>query len=221
MPKIQLDKFRIYLDLILEWNSHFNLTAIRKPEDIVTKHFIDSLSCLQAFTGRFPKSLADVGTGAGFPGIPLKIVLADCRVTLIESVQKKADFCRLVTRNLELKDMVVVSSRVEELGQEKGYRETYDWAVARAVAGMPVLAEYLLPLVKPGGWMLAQKSKSAIEEVHQAGEVYRVLGGSLEEVIPVSIPGVDEDRLLVVVKKIGQTPKEYPRRTGLPARSPL
>lgn len=163
----------------------------------------------------------DVGTGAGFPGIPLKIALPKMQLTLVESVGKKAAFCQHIVDTLKLEKVTVLHARAEELGQHKDHRECYDWAVARAVANLPVLAEYLLPLVRVGGGMLAQKGESAIAETHAAERAIRVLGGQLRQVRKVELPGVAEDRFLVVVNKKAPTPPGYPRRVGLPAKRPI
>ncbi len=217
----QIAAFQRYEDELLEWNSRMNLTAIRDREGIRTKHFLDSLSCILAFRERPPEQLIDIGTGAGFPGIPLKIVYPRMKLTLVESVGKKLDFCRHIVQTLELEDVTLLQARAEDLGQNRAYRERYDWAVARAVANLPVLAEYLLPLVALGGKMLAQKGESAHAEAVAAEKAIRLLGGELQQIIPVLVPGIAEERYLVVVDKIASTPPGYPRRVGLPARRPI
>ena len=217
----QLAAFERYEQELLEWNSRFNLTAIRDVEGIRKKHFLDSLTCLLVWRESPPARLVDIGTGAGFPGIPLKIALPHLRLTLVESVGKKVAFCQHIVDTLKLEKVTVLQARAEELGQEKGHRESYDWAVARAVANLPVLAEFLLPLVRVGGGMLAQKGESAVAETHAAEHAIRVLGGHLRQVKKVELPGVAEDRYLVVVDKKAQTPPGYPRRVGLPAKRPI
>ena len=213
--------FDLYEQTLLEWNARFNLTAIRDPQEIRTKHFLDSLSCLLAMRGAPAERVIDVGTGAGFPGIPLKILLPSTRLTLVESVGKKADFCQHLVETLRLDGVQVVAERAEAVGQISAHRERYDWSLARAVAGMPILAEYLLPLVKVGGRMLAMKGESAPAEAHSGENAFRMLGGQLQQLIPVNLPGVAENRYLVVVEKTAATPPAYPRRTGLPAKKPL
>lgn len=217
----QVAAFQRYEDELLEWNSRMNLTAIRDREGIRTKHFLDSLSCILAFRDRPPERLIDIGTGAGFPGIPLKIIYPRMKLTLVESVGKKLEFCRHIVQTLELEDVTLLQARAEELGQDRAHREKYDWAVARAVANLPVLAEYLLPLVALGGKMLAQKGETAHAEAVAAEKAIRVLGGELQQVIPVLVPGIAEERYLVVVDKVASTPPGYPRRVGLPARRPI
>ncbi|GIV65761.1 MAG: 16S rRNA (guanine(527)-N(7))-methyltransferase RsmG [Chloroflexota bacterium] len=217
----QIAAFQRYEDELLDWNSRLNLTAIRDREGIRTKHFLDSLSCILAFRERPPDRLIDVGTGAGFPGIPLKIIYPRMKLTLVESVGKKLEFCRHIVQTLELDNVTLLQARAETLGQDRAHREQYDWAVARAVANLPVLAEYLLPLVAMGGKMLAQKGESAHAEAVAAERAIRLLGGELQQIIPVLVPGIAEERYLVVVDKVASTPPGYPRRVGLPARRPI
>jgi len=221
LTRLQLAALGQYEGLLLEWNSRFNLTAIRDPQVIRTKHFLDSLTCLIAMRGTPMERVIDVGSGAGFPGIPLKIACPDMQLTLVESIGKKADFCRQVVQSLKLKAVSVISGRAETLGQTSDHRQRYDWALARAVAVMPVLAEYLLPLVKIGGHALAMKGESAPAEAQSAENALRLLGGSLRQLIPVTLPSVVEERYLVVVDKTASTPAAYPRRVGIPAKKPL
>jgi 16S rRNA (guanine527-N7)-methyltransferase len=206
---------------LMEWNQKFNLTAIRDVDSIRTKHFLDSFSCVLAWKANPPLRLIDVGTGAGFPGIPLKILYPSMKLTLVESVGKKAMFCQHLVRVLGLEDVEVVHKRAEEIGQNPQYRERYDWAVARAVANLNVLSEYLIPLLKIGGRMLAQKGESGPAEAQSAEDAMKVLGGKLEQLIPVHLPGVADDRYLVVVEKVAATPPKYPRKAGIPAKQPL
>jgi 16S rRNA (guanine527-N7)-methyltransferase len=217
----QRNAFDLYEHELLEWNEKFNLTAIRKVEEIRSKHFLDSLTCLQGFKEPKPIRMIDIGTGAGFPGIPLKIAYPHLRLTLVESVGKKAEFCRHIVEILKLERVEVLQARAEDLGQTTGHREVYDLAVARAVASLPVLIEYLLPLVKVGGRVIAQKGEAAPAEVHAAEHALRVLGGRIHQVKPVVLPGVADERFLVIIDKIAATPGTYPRRSGLPAKRPL
>jgi 16S rRNA (guanine527-N7)-methyltransferase len=217
----QIKTFERYEQELLEWNARMNLTAIREPAGIRIKHFLDSLSCLCVMKDTPVDRVIDVGTGAGFPGLPLKIVFPHMRLTLVESVGKKADFCRHAAAVLGLENVEVVQDRAEALGQMREHRQRYDWALARAVAVLPVLAEYLLPLVKVGGAMLAMKGESAPAEAHSAEHAHRVLGGHLRKLVPVTLPTVAEERYLVVVDKLAATPPGYPRRVGLPAKKPL
>ena len=217
----QLESLARYEQELLDWNARFNLTAIRDPQEVRIKHFLDSFTCLLAFRERTPERLVDVGTGAGFPGLALKIIYPRMRLTLVESVGKKAGFCRHIVEALDLTGVEVVQDRAEALGQLAAHREQYDWAVARAVAVLPVLAEYLLPLVRVGGAMIAMKGESGPAEAHTADHALRVLGGRLRQLLPVTLPGVADERYLVVVDKIATTPRGYPRRVGLAAKKPL
>jgi 16S rRNA (guanine527-N7)-methyltransferase len=168
-----------------------------------------------------PLRLVDVGTGAGFPGIPLKIIYPAMHLTLVESVGKKANFCQHIVDTLGLENVTVIHSRAEDLGQKMGHRESYDWAVARAVANLSVLSEYLLPLVKVGGTILAQKGESGPAEAQSAEKAMKLLGGKLKKLIPVNLPGVADDRFLVLVDKVAATPPKYPRSAGIAAKMPL
>jgi len=211
----------LYERELVDWNTRFNLTAIRDPQEIHVKHFLDSLTCLLAFRDASIGNLVDIGTGAGLPGIPIKIIYPKIHLTLVESVGKKAEFCRHVVNVLDLSGVEVVQQRAETLGQDPAYREQYDWAVARAVAILPVLVEYLLPLVRVGGSMLAMKGESGPAEAHSSDHALRVLGGHLRQLVPVTLPGVAEERYLVVIDKVAATPRGYPRKVGIPAKRPL
>jgi 16S rRNA (guanine527-N7)-methyltransferase len=217
----QLSALNRYRDELNLWNTQQNLTAIRDPENVRVKHFLDSLSAYLALRGTAMGKVIDVGTGAGFPGLPLKILCPNIKLTLVESVGKKSAFCRHIVKVLEFENVEVVNARVETLGQDSNHREKYDWALARAVAVMPVLLEYLLPLVRIGGSALAMKGESAPAEAHAAENAAQILGGHLQHLMPVTLPGVVEERYLVVVNKIAATPEKYPRRVGIPSKRPL
>lgn len=217
----QMMALNTYEKELLEWNQKFNLTAIRDVESIRTKHFLDSFSVVLAWKASPPSQLIDVGTGAGFPGIPLKILYPNLKLTLVESVGKKAMFCEHIVRVLGLEQVEVVQARAEDLGQSPQHREKYDWAVARAVANLNVLSEYLIPLVKIGGAMLAQKGETGPAEAQSAEGAMKLLGGKLKQLIPVHLPGVADDRYLIVVEKVAATPPRYPRKPGIPTKQPL
>lgn len=217
----QIEALTRYETELIEWNGKFNLTAIRDVESIRIKHFLDSFSCELAWKGSPPNHLIDVGTGAGFPGIPLKLIHTELKLTLVESVRKKAMFCQHIVDVLGLENVDVIHARAEDLGQDVKHREKYDWAVARAVANLNVLSEYLLPLIEIGGSMLAQKGAGAPAEAQSAEGAMRSLGGKLGQLIPVSLPDVADERYLVIVEKVAATSPKYPRKPGIAAKMPL
>jgi 16S rRNA (guanine527-N7)-methyltransferase len=217
----QIAALQRYEQELLAWNEHTNLTAIRDPEGVRAKHFLDSFTCLLAWREQPPASLIDIGTGAGFPGIVLKILYPAMRLTLVDSVGKKIDFCRHIAQTLSLEKVDMLQARAEELGQNPAFRERYDWAVARAVANLNILVEYLLPLVKIGGAILSQKGESGPAEAHAAVHPAHLLGVRLRQLIPLALPGVVEDRYLVIFDKVAATPRNYPRRVGVPTKTPL
>jgi 16S rRNA (guanine527-N7)-methyltransferase len=215
----QLDQFATYSQELRRWNARVNLTAITDEHQIVTRHFLDSLRCALSW-GASPNSLIDVGTGAGFPGLPLKILRPSVRLTLVESIEKKAAFLRHVAAELQLNNVDVVVARAEAVGHDVAHRERYDLATARAVAELRVLAEYCLPLCRVGGRFLAPKGIQIEGEVQSAQAALARLGGQVAAVEDVDLPGV-ERRSLVVVDKIAPTPPEYPRGVGVPSKRPL
>ncbi len=217
----QLQSFRILGLELKDWNERVNLTSITDSTGIYTKHFLDSLSTIKAMREKQPKTMIDVGTGAGFPGIPLKIAIPGLKVTLVESIGKKTDFCKYIIEKLNLKDIEVIQTRAEELARLPDYRERFDCATARAVAGMPALVEYLLPFVRVGGMMLAQKGESGPLEVQQAEKAIHLLGGRLRHIKKINLPRIVEDRYLISIDKISTTPGKYPRRTGVPLKTPI
>ena len=217
----QLEAFGEYAAELQTWNQRFNLTSVTDRAQIEIKHFLDSLSCLMVMRPRPGDRIIDIGTGAGFPGIPIRIACPQVHMVLVESIGKKAQFCQHIVDELQLTNVAVIHSRAEQVGRLPEYRETFDWAVARAVAKLPTLLEYLLPLVKVDGRTIAQKGDTAPAEAHSAAVAMEVLGGELEEITPVELPTVTETRYLVVVRKSAATPEKYPRRPGVPGKRPL
>ncbi|MBC8161549.1 MAG: 16S rRNA (guanine(527)-N(7))-methyltransferase RsmG [Roseiflexaceae bacterium] len=215
----QIEQFAQYAAELRSWNEQLNLTTITDREGIAVRHFLDSLRVAQSW-GAVPGQLIDVGTGAGFPGLPLKILYPEIRLTLVESIEKKASFLRHVATELGFDDVEVVVGRAEALGRDPLRRERYDLAVARAVAELRVLAEYCLPLVRVGGRFIAPKGGNVSQEAEQARAGLAKLGGSLHAVEPVELPGI-EPRTLVVIDKIAPTPDMYPRAVGVPSKRPL
>lgn len=213
--------FICYANELVAWNRRMNLTAIVDPDDIRRKHFLDSLSCHLAIRDTPIERVVDVGAGAGFPGLPLKLLYPEMNLTLVESVKRKTWFIAHMVEVLRMKGVEVITGRVEKVGQDPMHRERCDWAISRAVAGLPTLVEYLLPLVKVGGRALAQKGEGVTQEVADAHQAIDILGGRLDRIVPVDLPGIDETRNLVVIEKVTPTPEKYPRRVGVPAKRPL
>ncbi|MBN2044983.1 MAG: 16S rRNA (guanine(527)-N(7))-methyltransferase RsmG [Anaerolineales bacterium] len=217
----QLASAHRYADLLAEWNQKINLTSINDPDEVRIKHFLDSLSCHLVLSNRPKTRVIDIGTGGGFPGLPLKLLYPEMNLILADSVAKKTAFLSLVVQELDLDQVAVLTERAETLGQMPEHREQYDLALARAVANLPVLVEYLLPLVKVGGIMLAQKGETAIQELAQAKEAIALLGGKSLPPVEVQLPKARDKRYLLVIEKSALTPSTYPRRVGIPAKRPL
>lgn len=216
----QLLKLSTYAGLLVEWNEKINLTAITDEEGIVTKHFIDSFSLLSHLP-KEAKTIIDVGTGAGFPGIPLKIAGENLRVTLLDSLDKRVKFLTQVCTDLKLKNIEAVHGRAEDFGVNKWYREAFDIAVARAVASLPVLLEYCLPFVKTGGLFMAMKGPDAKEELKESKRALEILGGEVVEAKSFTLPHTDHERCIVMIRKCRQTPSNYPRKSGKPSKQPI
>lgn len=215
----QLQQFNKYYEMLIETNKVMNLTAITEPEDVAVKHMIDSLL---AFDKSFAnKTLADVGTGAGFPGIPLKIYCPSLKVTLIDSLGKRLKFLENVISELELENISCEHSRAEDAGKNKKFREKFDLVTARAVARLSVLSEYCLPLVKTGGMFIALKGSKYAEEIIEGEQALKILGGKLLSSDEVKLPGLDDGRAIIKIKKIKSTPAAYPRKAGTPDKQPL
>lgn len=217
----QTAAFDRYARELVQWNAHTNLTTITDPDAIPIRHFLDSLSVAQATPFLDGLHLIDVGTGAGFPGLPLAIALPGIQVTLLESTGKKVQFLDHLIHTLDLPNAVTCNARAEDAGQDSNHRARYDLAVARAVAHLPALLEYLLPLVKIGGHAIAMKGTTAHAEATDSHHALKTLGGALDCIETVTLPGVDDPHHLVIVRKSAPTPDQYPRRPGVPTRRPL
>lgn len=217
----QIDKFSIYYDLLMEWNRKMNLTAITEPKEVALKHIIDSLTALRGMEQVDSFSLIDVGTGAGFPGIPLKILCPGMRLLLLDSLKKRVHFLETVVKALDLKYVECLHGRAEEASRDKKLRECFDVAVSRAVARLSVLSEYLLPFVRIGGRAIALKGMRYAEEVQEAKYAVRILGGAKIEEIPVTLPSLSDKRAVLVMEKVRETPRTYPRKAGMPTKFPL
>ena len=214
----QISKFLLYKNLLQEWNEKINLTAIVEDEEIILKHFIDSLTIIEFIEDN--NSIIDVGTGAGFPGIPIKIANENTKITLLDSLNKRLNFLNKVIDDCGLKDISTVHGRAEDVGNNKDYREKYDIATARAVANLSTLTELCLPFVKIGGRFIAMKG-SSIEELEEAKKAIEILGGEVEKTVKITLPNSDIERNIIIIKKIKSTPKGYPRKAGIPANKPL
>lgn len=219
----QFHQFQIYYELMIEWNSFMNLTAITEMDEVILKHFVDSVSLIQAVPDLAHKeySLIDVGTGAGFPGIPLKIVFPDLKITLLDSLNKRVKFLNQVIFDLSLENILAVHGRAEDLAQQKEYREQYDFCVSRAVANLATLSEYCLPFVKKKGYFISYKSEKITEEYEQARKAIQVLGGNYKNQVEFHLPKSDIYRNLFIIEKVDITPKKYPRKAGLPSKEPI
>lgn len=215
-------QFLLYYKLLIDWNSRMNLTAITEQREVVTKHFVDSLSIIKVLPEIKEKSyrLIDVGTGAGFPGIPLKIAFPQLEITLLDSLNKRVGFLKEVSENLQLEKIHAVHSRAEDYGHQNVSRETFDLCVSRAVANLSTLSEYCIPLVKVGGVFVSYKAGNVKEELERAKRAVEKLGGSIENVSCFQLPNADE-RSLIVIRKKEKTGKRYPRKAGMPGKEPL
>ena len=219
LSDLQLEQFYNYMNILLEWNKFMNLTGITEPEEVITKHFVDSLTVLDKIDKN--AIIIDVGTGAGFPGIPIKIAFPETKVVLLDSLNKRIKFLNEIIENLELVDIETIHGRAEEYGKNKNYREKYDIAVARAVAPLNILLEYLMPFVKVNGKCLCMKGSSSEEEIKNSENAVKVLGGKLIKTEDFYIPNTDMKRRIVEVNKIKGTKNKYPRKAGTPSKEPL
>lgn len=218
LTKKQIEKFYNYMNLLLEWNEKINLTAIIEPREVILKHFVDSLTIAKYI--KDDEKLIDVGTGAGFPGIPLSIVKENTDIVLLDSLNKRINFLEEVKENLKLENITTIHGRAEEFGKNKKEREIYDIATSRAVAPLNILLEYLLPLVKIGGKAICMKG-SNIEEIENAKNALEILGGKIEKIEEITLPNSDIKRNIIIVKKVKNTPSKYPRKPGTPSKEPI
>ena len=218
LTKEQIEKYYNYMNLLLEWNEKINLTAIIEPREIILKHFVDSLTIAKYI--KDDEKLIDVGTGAGFPGIPLSIVKENTDIVLLDSLNKRINFLEEIKQNLKLKNITTIHGRAEEFGKNKKEREIYDIATSRAVAPLNILLEYLLPLVKVGGKAICMKG-SNIEEIENAKNALEILGGKIEKIEEITLPNSDIKRNIIIVKKVKNTPSKYPRKPGTPSKEPI
>lgn len=215
----QIQDFYEYMDLLLEWNEKINLTAITEIDDIILKHFIDSMTIIKYLKEN--DNIIDVGTGAGFPGIPVAIMNTSFKITLLDSLNKRILFLTEVCKNLELRNVETIHGRAEDFGQNNNNREKYNVAVSRAVANLATLSEYLLPLVKVGGECICMKGPDVEREIEEAKFAIKELGGKIEKIDSFILPNSDIERNIVIIKKIQETPKKYPRKAGTPSKLPL
>ena len=220
LSSFQLQQFVKYYDYLVETNRVMNLTALTSPEDVAVKHFIDSLLCYDEGLMK-GKRLVDVGTGAGFPGIPLKIYDPSIKIVLLDSLAKRLSFLEALSGHLQLRDVWFNHMRAEDAGRDKNLRGCFDIVTSRAVARLSVLAEYCIPLVKKGGAVVALKGSRYQEEMEEAGKAVRLLGGKMKPVREVTLPGLQDGRAVIIIEKIRETPSAYPRKAGLPAKNPL
>lgn len=215
----QIEKFFDYMNLLLEWNEKINLTAITEPEDIILKHFVDCATILKYIKDE--DKIIDIGTGAGFPGIPLKILNEKLDITLMDSLNKRINFLNEIINKLDLKNIVAIHARAEELARNKGYREKFDIATSRAVANLSTLSEYMLPFVKKDGMVISMKGSNIEEEVKNAKKAIKILGGEIEKIDNFNLANTNNIRNIITIKKVVKTPKEFPRKAGKPSKEPI
>lgn len=217
----QIDQFIKYKELLKEWNEKINLTAITEDSEIIKKHFIDSFSILKSNVIKENSSIIDVGTGAGFPGIPLKIIMPTVKVVLLDSLNKRINFLNEVIKELKLENITTVHGRAEEASKQAGYREQFDISTARAVANMNLLSEYCIPYVKKGGHFVALKGPSGYNEIEEAKKAISILGGKVKEIIETEIADEEIKHNIIVIEKVTNTPSKYPRRYAIIEKNPL
>lgn len=215
----QINQFLEYMNLLLEENKNINLTAIVEPKEIITKHFIDSLTILDYCKEK--DKLIDIGTGAGFPGIPLNLANKNLDITLVDSLNKRVKFLEEVIKKMKLSNINVIHARAEDIAKQNQYREHFDIATSRAVASLNILLEYLLPLVKCGGKCICMKGNNIKEEIEESRNALEILGGKIEKIEEIILPYTDIKRNIIIIKKIKKTPNKYPRKAGTPSKKPI
>lgn len=219
----QISLFLTYYETLIEWNSFMNLTTIVDFNDVVIKHFVDSVSLIKVVPNLFESNytMIDVGSGAGFPGIPLKILFPDLKITLLDSLNKRVNFLNHVISILSLENIIAIHGRAEDIARQKNMRESFDFCVSRAVADLSVLSEYCIPFVKDNGYFISYKSEKVQEECKKAKFIINLLGGEYLNEIDFLLPDSDIYRKLIVIKKIKSTPKKFPRKAGIPSKEPI
>lgn len=222
LSETQIQQFELYAKMLVEWNEKINLTAITDKDEILKKHFLDSLSFCQSVDGDLEnKKLLDLGTGAGFPGIPIKILYPELNVTLVDSLNKRVDFLNIIIKELKLDNIIAIHSRAEDLAKDEIFREQYDFVVSRAVANLAVLSEYCIPFVKVGGDFISYKTETSIDEINLSRNAIGILGGKKPVLKQFTLPNSDLGRINVTIHKIKNTPVQYPRKAGTPTKKPL
>ncbi|MGM0471153.1 MAG: 16S rRNA (guanine(527)-N(7))-methyltransferase RsmG [Bacillota bacterium] len=217
----QVEQLLQYLDILQKWNQKVNLTAIDETREIIIKHFLDSISCATVVDLTDDQQVIDVGTGAGFPGLPLKILFPQLDLTLLDARQKRITFLRKLVRQLDLSGVELMHGRAEDYGQHPDYREQFDLVFSRAVAGLNILVEYTVPFLKPSGQFISQKGAKVKEEVIEAQRAVEVLGAEFYDVAPIDLPFTEAERYLVIIDKVSETPQDYPRQAGMVEESPI
>lgn len=217
----QLQQFNDYYEVLIEKNKVMNLTAITEFNEVLVKHFVDSISCVKVIDLNEVNSVIDVGTGAGFPGIPLKIVFPHLKITLLDSLNKRVDFLNETIKLLNLDNSIAIHGRAEDYSKNSNYRESFDLCVSRAVANYATLAEYCLPFVNINGTFISYKSTNGIEELKESEKAIKILGGEFQNLFEFTLPKTDIERTFLVTKKKKPTPMKYPRKAGIPSRNPI
>ncbi|MDQ0193703.1 16S rRNA (guanine(527)-N(7))-methyltransferase RsmG [Paenibacillus wynnii] len=221
LTPLQLEQFETYYKELVSWNEKMNLTGITERDQVYTKHFYDSISLAFHFKFNDIKSMADIGSGAGFPGIPLKICFPHLKLTIVDSLSKRISFLQHVSNELKLDEVQLIHGRAEDVARQSGHRDAYDLVTARAVARLALLNEFCLPFVRKDGWFAAMKGSDPSEELAEAKYSLKELRGRLEKVESFSLPVEESARHIILIQKTGVTPAKYPRKAGLPAKSPL